>query len=246
MTDILLNALLLSFILLGIHAYFGLEIVRRGIIFTDIAIAQASASGLALSLFFFDRPSYFLSLSFALLSSILIALSQRFKEYSEAFIGLMYALGFSSVVLLLSKSPHGMEELLKLTARDILFVFREETIKTGLLYAFIGFLLYIRERFLKGYLKDFVFFVLFALTVTSSVNLVGVLVVFSILVAPALTAKLLGKGLVFAWIYGSAVNTLAIVLSFLFDLPTGFSVVFFNSFLGVLVFLVRLLSRKTS
>jgi len=242
MTDILLNALLLSFILLGIHAYFGLEIVRRGIIFTDIAIAQASASGLALSLFFFDRPSYFLSLSFALLSSILIALSQRFKEYSEAFIGLMYALGFSSVVLLLSKSPHGMEELLKLTARDILFVFREETIKTGLLYAFIGFLLYIRERFLKGYLKDFVFFVLFALTVTSSVNLVGVLVVFSILVAPALTAKLLGKGLVFAWIYGSAVNTLAIALSFLFDLPTGFSVVFFNSFLGVLVFLVRLLS----
>jgi len=242
MTDILLNALLLSFILLGIHAYFGLEIVRRGIIFTDIAIAQASASGLALSLFFFDRPSYFLSLSFALLSSILIALSQRFKEYSEAFIGLMYALGFSSVVLLLSKSPHGMEELLKLTARDILFVFREEIIKTGLLYAFIGFLLYIRERFLKGYLKDFVFFVLFALTVTSSVNLVGVLVVFSILVAPALTAKLLGKGLVFAWIYGSAVNTLAIALSFLFDLPTGFSVVFFNSFLGVLVFLVRLLS----
>jgi hypothetical protein len=62
MTDVLLNALLLSFVLLGIHAYFGMEVVRRGIIFTDIAIAQASAVGLALSLFLFDEPSYLLSL----------------------------------------------------------------------------------------------------------------------------------------------------------------------------------------
>jgi zinc/manganese transport system permease protein len=54
MMDVLLNALLLSFVLLGIHAYFGMEVVRRGIIFTDIAIAQASAVGLALSLFLFD------------------------------------------------------------------------------------------------------------------------------------------------------------------------------------------------
>jgi hypothetical protein len=60
MMDVLLNALLLSFVLLGIHAYFGMEVVRRGIIFTDIAIAQASAVGLALSLFLFDRPSYLL------------------------------------------------------------------------------------------------------------------------------------------------------------------------------------------
>jgi len=54
MMDVLLNALLLSFVLLGIHAYFGMEVVRRGIIFTDIAIAQASAVGLALSLFLFE------------------------------------------------------------------------------------------------------------------------------------------------------------------------------------------------
>ncbi|WP_448583471.1 metal ABC transporter permease [Thermocrinis sp.] len=246
MIDLFLNALLLSLILLGIHVYFGFEIVRRGIIFTDIAIAQSSAVGLTLSLLLFEKPYYLLSLFFALISSFLIALSQRLKDYSEAFIGLIYALGFSSVMLLLSKSPHGMEELLRLTAGDVLFVRREEIIKIGVLYTIIGFLLYLREKALKGFLKDASFFLLFSITVTSSVNLVGVLVVFSILVAPALTAKLLGKGLLFAWMYGSAVNTLAIVLSFLIDLPTGFSVVFFNSFLGALVFLIRLVNWRIS
>jgi zinc/manganese transport system permease protein len=79
MTDVLFNALLLSFVLLGIHAYFGMEVVRRGIIFTDIAIAQASAVGLALSLFLFDRPSYLLSLLCSLLVGVLILLSQRLR-----------------------------------------------------------------------------------------------------------------------------------------------------------------------
>jgi len=84
MTDVLLNALLLSFVLLGIHAYFGMEVVRRGIIFTDIAIAQASAVGLALSLFLFDRPSYLLSLLCSLLAGVLVLLSQRLRDYAEA------------------------------------------------------------------------------------------------------------------------------------------------------------------
>ena len=142
MTDVLLNALLLSFVLLGIHAYFGMEVVRRGIVFTDIAIAQASAVGLALSLFLFDRPSYLLSLLWSLLAGVLVLLSQRLREYA-------YALSFSLVFLVLSKSPHGMEEFLKLSAKDILFVPREEVIKTGILYAVFGLFLYFRERFLK-------------------------------------------------------------------------------------------------
>ncbi|ADO45777.1 ABC-3 protein [Hydrogenobacter thermophilus TK-6] len=241
MTDILLHALLLSFILLGIHAYFGLEIVKRGIIFTDIAIAQSSAVGLALSLLLFQTPSYFISLLFALLCSLLIALSQRKKEYAEAFIGLLYALGFSSVVLLLSKSPRGMEEFMALTASDILFVPKEEIFKTGVLYALFGLLLYLRARFLSGIAKEMAFFALFSLTVTSSVKLVGVLIVFSMLVAPALVARLFGRGLIFAWVYGSAVNIAGIVLSFKYDLPTGFSLVFLHSFLSILLFLAKVL-----
>jgi len=246
MTDVLLQALLLSFILVGIHAYFGIEIVRRGIIFTDIAIAQFSALGLALSLFFFERPSYLVSLLFSLFASLLIALSQRKKEYAEAFIGLLYALGFSSVVLVLSKSPHGMEEFLNLTAGDILFVPKEKIVETGILYAFIGILLYLRERLLRGLLKEIFFFVLFSFTVTSSVNLVGVLIVFSLLVSPSLVAILFGRNLLFAWIYGAVVNTAGVLISFKLDLPTGFSLVFLHSFLGVVLFLGKILLKKTS
>jgi zinc/manganese transport system permease protein len=237
MTDVLLNALLLSFVLLGIHAYFGMEVVRRGIVFTDIAIAQASAVGLALSLFLFDRPSYLLSLLCSLLAGVLVLLSQRLREYAEAFIGLLYALGFSLVVLVLSKSPHGMEEFLKLSAKDILFVPKEEVIRTGILYAVFGLFLYLREKFLKGFWSELAFFVLFSLTITSSVSLVGVLVVFSILVAPALVSLLLKKGLLFAWVYGAVINTAGIVLSFYLDLPTGFSLVFLQALFGILVFI---------
>lgn len=245
MTDILLQALLLSFILVGIHAYFGREIVKRGIIFTDIAIGQFSALGLALSLFLLGKPSYLASLLFSLFASILIALSQRKREYAEAFIGLLYALGFSSVVLVLSKSPQGMEEFLNLTAGDILFVPKEKIIETGTLYAFIGLLLYLRERFLQGLLKDISFFVLFSLTVTSSVKLVGVLIVFSLLVSPSLVAMLFGRGLLFAWIYGATINTAGILISFKLDLPTGFSLVFLHSLLGVVLFLGKILLQKT-
>lgn len=243
MADIMIQSLLLSFMLLGIHAYFGLEIVRRGIIFTDIAVAQLSAAGLALSLLLFNEPSQLLSLAFALLGSLLVALSQRKREYSEAFIGLLYALGFSSVVLVLSRSPKGMEEFLRLTASDILFVPREEILKTGLLFLAFGVLLYLR-RFIKNeVLREIHFFSLFALTVTTSVKLVGVLVVFSMLVAPALVSLIFGRGLIFAWIYGAILNTAGTLTSFWLDLPTGFFLVFIHAFVSALLFLAKVSLR---
>ncbi|MFN3599144.1 MAG: metal ABC transporter permease [Aquificaceae bacterium] len=238
--DLFITSFLLSVVLVGIHAYFGREIVKRGIIFTDIAVAQFSGVGIALSLLFLHGEYvYLFSLSFALFVSLLIALSQKLKEYTEAFIGLLYALGFSLVVLLLSFSPHGMEELKKITASDILFVERQEVIKTAIIYIFIGLLLYLR-KYLKGFLKDLSFFVLFPFTLASSVKLVGVLVVFSLLVSPALVSLLLKKGLVFAWIFGSFINLLAVSLSFLFDLPTGYAISFLHSLAGIFVFLYKL------
>lgn len=239
--DLFLSSLLLSVVLAGIHAYFGREIVHRGIIFTDIAVAQFSGVGIALSLaYFHGKHTYALSLLFGLTASLLIALSQRLKEYAEAFIGLLYALGFSLVVLLLSVSSHSMEELKKLTASDILFVSLEEVAKTALIYSFIGLLLYLR-RYLKGFLKEVSFFVLFSLTLASSVKLAGVLVVFSLLVSPALVSLLLGRGLLFAWVWGSFWSFLAIALSFWLDLPTGYSLVFLQALVGILVFIYRLL-----
>ncbi len=245
--DLFLSSLLLCFSLVGIHAYFGRHIIKRGIVFADIAVAQFSGLGIALSLtFFHEEWAYYLSLTLALLSSLLIAFSQRLSAYSEAFIGLLYALGFSATVLVLSLSAHGMEEFKRLTAGDLLFVPVHEVIKACLFYAFVGLLLHMRELFLKGFLKELSFFILFSLTLTSSVKLAGILVVFSLLLAPALFSILLEKGLFTAWLWGTFWSFLGIVLSFKFDLPTGYTVAFLQALSTGFVFCLKMVKKGYS
>lgn len=244
--DILLSSSLLLLMLTGIHTYFGREIVKRGIIFADIAVAQFSGVGIAISLVLFHGEYvYPTSLTFGLIASLLIALSQRLDKYSEAVIGLVYALGFSSTVLILSFSSHGMEELKKLTASDVLFVRLEEVFWTGLLYFFIALLLYYTRR-LRGLFRELSFFVLFSVTLASSVRLAGVLVVFSLLVAPALVSVLLKKGLLFAWLWGSFWSLVAIGVSFQLDFPTGYTIVFFQALSGLFVSFMTLARSKGS
>jgi zinc/manganese transport system permease protein len=237
-TDILLSAFILSVVLVGIHSYFGLEIIRRGIIFTDLAIGQMSAVGAAVSLLFFDgNYLYLISLAFALVGGYLIAYATKKANNVEAFIGLMYALGVSAVYIILSKTQHGMEEFQKLMAADILFTPLEEIGKVALIYSILGlFILYFHHK-TKGFIRDLLFFVTFSVTVTSSVKLAGVLVVFAILVSPSLISLYIGKGinLVNAWLIGTAINIIAIILSYNFDLPTGYAIVFCNAFTAVAV-----------
>lgn len=220
-------AFLVSVVLLGIHSYFGLEIIRRGIIFTDLAIGQLAALGSAVSLLFFEgQHIYGISLSFALLGGLLIGLLSRRERNVEPLIGLLYALGISAVFLLLSRSPHGMEEIQNLMAYDILYTPIEEVGKTALLYSGLGVVLWFSRR-LQGLARELVFFLSFAATVTSSVKLAGVLVVFALLVAPAVMANYLpGRHKLWtAWGLGIAVNLVALLLSFKADLPTGYTVV---------------------
>jgi zinc/manganese transport system permease protein len=236
MIDILLSAFLLSVVLVGIHAFFGLEIIKRGIIFTDLAIGQTAALGAAVSLFFWEGQFlYPISLAFALVSGLLIALTAKKNSSHEAFIGLLYAFGIAGVYILLSKSPHGLEEFQRLIASDILFTPIQEVVKTAFIYSGIGLLLYLFYRKATGFVKEAIFFISFAVTVTSSVRLAGVLIVFALLVAPALISMKIKRGipLINAWIIGIAVNLLAIVISYHFDFPTGYSLVFLHSLLAL-------------
>ncbi len=238
MTDILISAFCLSVVLVGIHAFFGLEIIGRGIIFTDLAIGQMAALGAAASLFFLDGHFiYPVSLAMALFGGLLIAWSARHTEHLEAFIGLLYAFGISAVYIILSKSAHGMEEFQRLMASDILFTPMEEVVKTALIYLALGCVLFFLYRRLAGFWKDALFFVTFAVTVTSSVKLAGVLIVFSLLVSPALIAMRTGKRftLVIAWVIGTLVNLAAIIAAHRLDFPTGYTIVFFNAFLALAV-----------
>lgn len=227
MTELLLPAFLVSLVLVGIHAWFGLEIIKRGILFTDLAIGQLAALGSALSLLLWDGQwMYALSLGFALIGGLVIGLGSRRERNIEPLIGLLYALGVSGVFLLLSRSPHGMEEVQRLMAYDILFTPLPEIAKTTALYSGIGLFLAWLRRWPAGPAREVAFFVAFAATVTSSVKIGGVLVVFALLVSPALIALYLRPGLFTAWSVGILLNTVALALSYWGDLPTGYTVVF--------------------
>jgi len=240
--DILFTAFLLSVVLVGIHSFFGMEILKRGIIFTDLAIGQMAALGAAFSLLFFDGQFLYLtSLFFAFLGAFVIAVASKVERLSEAFIGLVYAFGIATVYLILSKSPQGTEDFQRLLASDLLFVSLKEIYTTSGIYFLIGIALYLTGRFFKNQWKDISFFLLFAITVTSSVKLAGVLVVFSLLVAPALVAIMMATRLtlLIAWIYGTLVNLLGVFISYKFDLPTGYTLVSLHSVLAAFIFLLR-------
>lgn len=152
MIDILLPAFVISIVLLGIHSYFGIRIIQRGIIFTDLAIGQMAAFGAALSILFFHGEFlYPMSLIFSIGTGILIYFASRKSEYLEAVIGLLYALGLSGVFILLSKSAHGMEDFQKLMAYDILFTEIKDVYITGVLYIIIAAAVFMFNKKQKGH-----------------------------------------------------------------------------------------------
>jgi zinc/manganese transport system permease protein len=241
MSDILVTAFLLSLVLLGMLSFFGIEIIRRGIIFTDLAIGQMAAMGAAVSILFLDGEYLdLISLAFALAGGAIVAVAAQRTDTHEAFIGLLYAFGFSGVFILLSKSYHGMEMFQKLMASDILFTPMSDLLRAAVAYAVLGGVLLIFYGRARGLAKEALFFVVFAITVTIAVRLAGVLVVFALLVAPALTALKIRRGIpiVNAWIIGTGVNLLSILLSYNLDFPTGYTLVFTHAVLALFVALL--------
>jgi zinc/manganese transport system permease protein len=238
MSDILLSAFALSVVLLGIHSFYGIEIIRRGIIFTDLAIGQMAAMGAAVAILFFDGEYLdVLSLAFALVGGGIVAAAARRTRKHEAFIGLLYAFGLSAVFIILSQSSHGTEAFQKLMASDILFTPVSDLVKAAIVYLVIGGILMVLYTRSTGVVKEAVFFVTFAVTVTIAVRLAGVLVVFALLVGPALIALRIKRGIpvVNAWIIGTLINLGSIQLSYRLDLPTGYTLVCFHAAIALAV-----------
>lgn len=238
MIEILLPPLFLSIVLVGIHAFYGLEILRRGIIFTDLAIGQMAALGATVSILFFHAEYlYPLTLLFALIGGVAVAVASKTERNLEAFIGLLYALAASSTVLVLSKSPHGTEALQSLLAADILFTLPSDILKAFMLYLVIAAVLFGYYRKSGGIVRDVLFFVTFAVTVASSVKLAGVLVVFAMLVAPAFVVLKLGRRhpLFWAWGIGTLLNMVGVYASYTLDFPTGYMIVFVHTLTAIIV-----------
>jgi zinc/manganese transport system permease protein len=250
--QILLPAFVASLILTGIHAYLGVHVVERGVIFVDLALAQIAALGLTVAyLAGFDihtsTPAYLFSLGFTFIGAAIFAFTRTHRKTripQEAVIGIVYAVSAAVAILLMSKATQETEHLKEMLVGNILAVSWYEVGKTAVLYAFIGAFHYVfRRRFLlismdepeaerQGLnvrLWDLLFYMSFGFVVTSSVAIAGVLLVFCFLIVPSVAAMLfaehLGARLAFGWTMGALVSGGGVALSFVLDLPTGATIV---------------------
>ncbi len=251
-------------VLAGIHAYLGFHVVSRGVIFVDLALAQMAALGAVLCVALDienETIHYVLSLVFTFIGAMLITVARTRDDRvpQEAFIGILFAASTAGAVLLLAREPSGTEELQHMLSGSLLTVQSGELIQIALLYAVIGLFHFIfRDRFFtisqdreaavaKGWnvtLWDFMFYASFALVVTSSVHVAGVMLVFALLVIPPVTALLLTRGvgsrLALGWGVAAAGALLGVASSVAWDLPAGPSII---ACLTALLVIVILYSR---
>ncbi len=249
--QLLLPAFVASLILTGIHAYLGVHVVERGVIFVDLSLAQIAALGTTVAyLAGYDLHSgtaYLFSLGFTFLGAAIFAFSRVHRQTripQEAVIGIVYAVSAAIAILVMSKATQETEHLKEMLVGNILSVTWPELTKTAVLYALVGAFHYVfRDRFLlismdepeaerRGWnvrFWDFLFYVSFGFVVTSSVAVAGVLLVFCFLIVPSVTAMLfaarLGPRLAIGWTMGALVSAGGVALSFVLDLPTGATIV---------------------
>ena len=260
-----------SLILTGIHAYLGVHVVERGVIFVDLALAQIAALGATIAILIgmdpHGRGAYFLSLGFTFLGAGIFALARTRRGHipQEAFIGIAYAVASAAAILAMSKATGETEHLKDMLVGNILAVSWYEVGKTAALYAAIGLFHYVfRRQFLAISMDhdkaereglrvrfwDFLFYASFGFVVTSSVLIAGVLLVFCYLIVPSVAAMLyaesVGRRLAIGWTMGTVVSALGIYLSVKLDLPTGAAMVCTFGLVLVLMALVRPLLRPAS
>lgn len=196
-----------SLVMAPLHAALGLHVIRRGVIFIDLAVAQVAALGISLAMAQGVEPDsplvYWAAVGSALFGALLISLT-RFKLGRiphEAMIGIIFVLGSAGSLVVLGYAEHGQELIKQLLDGQILFVQPDENKKTAIVYAMIAaFAIFMWRRFCKRSENvetdegvqttgvDFLFYALIAIMVASSVQIAGVLVVFTWLVMPSVVA----------------------------------------------------------
>ena len=242
-----------SLILTGIHAYLGVHVVERGVIFVDLSLAQIAALGATIALLLpitggdpHAPFTYWVSLAFTFLGAFVFSTirSRRARIPQEAIIGICYAVASAAAILAMSKATSESEHLKDMLVGNILAVSWPEVGKTALLYGAIGAFHYIfRQKFLaismdplkaeaagiSLKLWDFLFYASFGFVVTSSVSIAGVLLVFCYLIVPSVGAMLyadtVGRRLAIGWTMGTVVSAVGVFLSLKLDLPTGATIV---------------------
>ena len=263
-----------SLILTGIHAYLGVHVVERGVIFVDLSLAQIAAFGAAIAILLpitggdpHAPVVYWISLGFTFIGAVVFSTirGHRARIPQEAIIGICYAVASAGAILAMSKATSESEHLKDMLVGNILAVSWSEVAKTAGLYGAIGVFHYLfRKKFLAISLDhekaaaqglsvrfwDFLFYASFGFVVTSSVAIAGVLLVFCYLIVPSVAAMLyadtVGRRLAIGWTMGTIVSAVGVFLSLVLDLPTGATIVCTFGVVLALMAALRPLIRRTS
>src|SRR6186713_2888512 len=251
--EFLLAPIVAALVIAGIHAYLGLHVVERGVIFVDLSLAQIASLGATIAILVpqlggdpHSPGVYWMSLAFTLVGALIFAMvkGHEAKIPQEAIIGISYAVASAAVIVAMSKAPGESEHLRDMLVGNILSVQWPEVWTTAGLYAVIGAFHYVcRKRFLEISVDpagaaargvsvrfwDFLFYASFGLVVTRSVAIAGVLLVFCYLIVPSVGGMLfsgrIGPRLAIGWVMGVFVSMLGMYFSVIFDLPTGATIV---------------------
>jgi zinc/manganese transport system permease protein len=272
MLEFLAAPFVASLILTGIHAYLGVHVVERGVIFVDLSLAQIAALGATIAILLpisggdpHAGVVYWISLAFTFIGAFVFSTirGQKARIPQEAIIGICYAVASAAAILAMSKATSESEHLKDMLVGNILAVSWSEVGKTALLYGAIGAFHFIfRRKFLAISMDssraeaegisvrwwDFLFYASFGFVVTSSVSIAGVLLVFCYLIVPSVAAMLyaegVGKRLAIGWTMGTIVSALGVYLSLKLDLPTGATIVCTFGLMLIAMAAVRPLFRR--
>ncbi|MDA0237952.1 MAG: metal ABC transporter permease [Proteobacteria bacterium] len=258
--NIITPALLIGLMVALVHTPLGIEVLKRGIIFIDLAIAQIAGLGYVvvetLNRTVYSQQAHVHSdptgfalgpslgaLCFALMGGLIFRdIEKHFPKQQEAWIGVFFVLSASLSILVLTLNPHGDEELKHLLSGQILFASMRDVVLH--LPFFMGILA--TWMFLPRVRQGIGFYLMFALTITASVQLVGIYVVFASLILPALVTVGKKRRLLWAWLFSASSILIGIALSAMLDAPTGPLLVTTYAVLGILGALTALLAPKAS
>jgi zinc/manganese transport system permease protein len=234
--DIIGIPLLAGLLVIATHVPLGREVLRRGIIFIDLAIAQIAGLGVLAALLLGQEPGGWLTQLIAIASALLGAMlirgfERRWPEHQEALIGVTFVMAATGTLLLLSGHPHGAEQLETLLAGQLLWVDGAQLRMVAVVYLAVLLAWYL------GGTGGMRFYLLFGVTVTVSVQLAGVYLVFSCLIIPALAVhRLRGVvALVAGYVLGMAAFVLGLLCSLWLDTPAGPTVVWALALLGIVL-----------
>lgn len=257
-------ALVMCLVIASIHVYLGMHVLEREVIFVDLSLAQLAALGAVVaSLFELHETAYgahAMAFGFTAIGAAVFAFTRRARKHlsQEAIIGIVFAVASAVTVLVLSRAPHGAEHIKDTLVGTLLWTTWDQVWKVGIAYLVLGVIQFLlARRFIKiswepdaaeadvRFIEwwDLCFYLLFGIVITISVQVAGILLVFSFLIVPAVISRLfsirVGLRLVLGWVVAVVASVLGLLASWFWDLPTGAAVVAAFGALLILAGIVR-------